>query len=472
MMRSMFSGVSGLRVHQTRMDVIGHNIANVNTVGFKASRALFNEVFSQTLTNATGASDQTGRAGVNAMQVGLGSGVASIDTIMSRGTAQRTDNNFDLMVEGDGFFIVGDATGNFFTRNGSLHIDGDGGLAISNGMRVMGWQITDEWSAGNTTASDRFTVQRGPVQPLQLSPSQFTTGATATTGVSLRGNIQPTIRDNNPLLTTATTPKFFHDSLGNVHQVNVNLQLTDEGNAEYGVWRMTFTVPPGSQLPTQAPVPPATTSNILSNDITGVGASGFMYISFNTSGHLHGVGNTPANAMLETTHADHSTSMNFDFSGVGLVPAATIGNATGQINMNFSELRQLGNASQTVAIDNLNGRPSGTLEDLVIDGNGIVTAIYSNGDRAQLFQIPVAEFPNPAGLESVGGTMFRATANSGDFNNVGVDGRMQSGVLEMSNVDLSAEFTDMIVTQRGFQANSRVISTSDELLVELVNLRR
>jgi flagellar hook protein FlgE len=203
----MFSGVSGLRVHQTRMDVIGNNIANVNTIGYKSQRVTFNEVFSQTLQSASSASDETGRGGLNPMQVGLGVNISSIDMLMTQGAAQRTDSPFDLMINGEGFIVVGDASGKYFTRAGALKQDDEGNLIIPNGMKVMGWAASE----------DGKEIKRGEVAALKLNdPKLRTTAPATTTKASLAGNI-------NTADSPVSTQVKMYDSLGNFYTTNVYL---------------------------------------------------------------------------------------------------------------------------------------------------------------------------------------------------------------------------------------------------------
>ena len=500
MMRSMFSAVSGLAVHQTRMDVIANNISNVNTVGFKSSRALFADVFSQTVQGATGANiEQTGRGGVNAMQIGMGAQVASIDRIMTQGAAQRTDHAFDLMVEGDGFFIVGDATGTYFTRNGAVRPDAFGNLTISNGMRLMGWQVNGPHSDPPVDPGEWGEVVRAQVGGLSLTPRMQTIGAIPTSSIEWGGNIVPegrwsaeipagavttvappaaaTAENPNPPWTVSwpadaaagieagsanwisppvETSLNLYDAIGNRHTFRVIKELIPAGADDVTIWNVS--------------IPELQVDN---NEFA---------LAFGPNGQLMGVLNehvagliTLAGGPPPTLPAAWSTA---PIQPVQLVnaalPSPTVPAAAfaSPITMNFNGLTQFGSTRQNPVATDMNGRSTGDLTDLSIGQDGTVMGLYSNGTIVPLFQIPLAEFVNPAGLESVGGSLFRATINSGAFNGQGEDGIMRGGVLEMSNVDISSEFTDMIITQRGFQSNSRTISTSSEMLQELVNLGR
>jgi flagellar hook protein FlgE len=434
MMRSMFSGVSGLRVHQTKMDVIANNISNVNTVGYKSSRVTFNEVFSQTLEGASGPSDVRNRGGTNPMQIGLGVNVASMDKLMTTGAAQRTDNPLDLMIQGDGFFVVGDVTGQYFTRAGNFIEDKQGFLSM-NGLKLMGWD-----SVWNDPAKD-FVIQRMTVQPLQITEQKEYMDPSSTTMVTLSGNINP---NTDPMIQRGVS---FYDSVGAKYLMDVVLTYTGSTPADT-TWTVSFPVP--EMYPNGDRTQPRPITQIAPFPIT-----------FDTDGHLLTVNGNPAASNI------------FNVAPTApLVPAATLGNGTGDIVLDFSGLNQFVNENTNALADNRDGSAPGHLTGLSVGTDGKLTGRYSNGLARLLGQIPLAVFKNPAGLEKMGNNLFTGTPNSGTFDGVGTDGRLQGGVLEMSNVDLSQEFTEMITTQRGFQANSRIISASDQMLQELVNLIR
>jgi flagellar hook protein FlgE len=443
----MFSGVSGLRVHQTRMDVIGNNIANVNTIGYKSQRVTFNEVFSQTLQSASSASDETGRGGLNPMQVGLGVNISSIDMLMTQGAAQRTDNPFDLMINGEGFIVVGDASGKYFTRAGALRQDDEGNLIIPNGMKVMGWPASD----------DGKEIKRGEVTALKLNDAKFkTTPPETTAATSISGNLNT---NDTPIPTQIK----MYDSLGNLYTMNMYLRYS----GATGEW---------SASSDEA----GTSTDITLTDQNGnIFETGETFtspaIKFDTSGKLD-MGTDPTLVdlfdQIDLTAIDPK-----DKNGVVLerVPAK-IGGTNG-VSLDFSGLTQYAaktNVDSKVGDSNGKnaGKAAGKMSGYDVGADGKITAYYDNGDRRLLGQVVVAQFDNPAGLEKTGDNLYRATANSGDFDNIGKVGNFQAGVLEMSNVDLSKEFTEMIVTQRGFQANSRIITVSDEMLTELTNLKR
>ena len=435
MMRSMFSGVSGLKVHQTRMDVIGNNIANVNTVGYKSQRVTFSDVFSQTISGATSASDDTGRGGMNAMQVGLGVSVSSIDMLMTQGAAQRTDNPFDLMIDGDGFMVVGDSSGRYYTRAGALRLDDSGNLVIPNGMKVQGW-LADE--QGNINAQE--------VQDINLfDPKYQATNPTATTKAQISGNLQSTSKKEEVSIS-------FYDSLGNYYTIPYKLERKSTGTAPNitytaNEWTLSPVAEDGKYYMTDAK---GEKTPIKFDTTTGID------VKFGTDGKL--TADSAKSFELEIKPADGTTL------------GGTFGD-NGKIKVDFSSLTQYATKS-TATGKQTNGNAAGTLSGYSIGNDGIITATYTNGDIRNIAQVVLANFDNPAGLEKVGDNLYAATSNSGEFDGIGNAGTFNTGVLEMSNVDLSAEFTDMIVTQRGFQANSRIITVSDEMLQELTNLKR
>lgn len=500
MMRSMYSGVSGLRVHQTKMDVIGNNIANVNTIGFKSQRVNFNEVFSQTIQNSTGASEATGRGGRNAMQVGLGVNVSSIDTLMTQGAAQRTDNPFDLMIDGEGFIIVGDGAGKYFTRAGALRQDDNGNLVIPNGMKVMGWGTDPEGKK----------IVQGEVGPISLGdPQNKTSPPETTTLAQISGNL-----DKNAAMPIPVNQKIY-DSLGNAYTVKYEFTYKDAetrnvvdaaGNPVLGTdgKPVTETIPARWEIEVPTKTIDGKEMMILTdtnnNQIavpsffnvkevddnsttppTKVKKSQPLEIRFNENGSIiKNEGETEKSFTLDPINLndaytyDDKNPANSKPQGINAVIGGQLGadgKLTGSIKVDISDLTQFASKT-TVEPKTVNGKTSGTITGFDVAGDGKITAYYNNGATKLLGQICLAQFENPAGLEKVGDNLFKATANSGDFDNIGTAGNFQAGVLEMSNVDLSREFTDMITTQRGFQANSRIISVSDEMLQELVNLKR
>ena len=404
MLRSLFAGVSGLRNHQVRMDVIGNNIANVNTVGFKASRVNFAEMLSQTIRGAQAPSEA--RGGTNAVQVGLGVQVGSVDTLFTQGNLQYTGNLTDLAIQGDGFLVVGDGLRQFYTRDGAIVLDSQGALVhASSGMRLMGWPA-DAAGAVDTA---------GPLAPLTI-PVGSQIPPRATTLAQFGGNLNAGAALGDRWTTTVTV----FDSLGNPLELVVEFE-----KAGTNAWDWT--------------------ARYEGTDVgTGV-------VTFLDSGVVDTGG---------------TASLSFD-PGTGAAPLG--------LTLDFAALTQYGCAS-TVALRSQDGYATGSLESFSIDGNGVITGLYSNGRTQTIGQVALVLFTNPGGLMKAGSNLYAESSNSGPaaVGEAGTGGRgsLTAGALEMSNVDLAQEFTNMITAQRGFQANARVITTSDELLQELISLRR
>lgn len=487
MMRSLYSGVSGLKVHQTKMDVIGNNIANVNTIGFKASTVQFSDVFYQTTQSASGANALTGMAGMNAKQIGLGTTLSSISASMStQGGAQRTDNATDIMITGNAFFVVNNGNGNYFTKNGSFTIDGSGYLATESGYYVMGWSPDPE----NPNKIKQDTVNKIAIQ----TPENSTTPPEATTDVTLKGNIDKT--DSNLAGDGYIISSEFYDNLGNAY--TAKFKLTTAGTAtglnQYKMALAGITDKDGK----------AVTSALIGNvkfgnddytiDANGVitgtaitdpkAATASLYFDANTGAFVSSSPNATA-PTLPITPATQIDNLDMTITaGVPTTGTETLFGDAGVIKYDVSSITQYSTtgacsiSSSKGSLENTGaGKKVGNLSGISIQTDGKIYGSYDNGTSKLLGQIAVANFANPAGLESIGGSLFAATQNSGEFDGKGKDvsedgGKFSTGVLEMSNVDLSSEFTNMITTQRGFQANSRIITTSDTLLDELINLKR
>lgn len=462
MMRSMFSGVSGLKAHQTRMDVIGNNVANVNTVGFKSGRVTFQEIFSQTLRGAGAPDTTTGRGGTNPMQVGLGLGVGAVDTIMTRGSVQRTDNPTDLSIEGEGFFIVkgGSADTFKFTRAGNFGLDKQGNLVTGSGMNVYGWHDYDLETGEFKTENEMVPLNiysGGPIQNKRIIPPAASTKMTVSgnlySGAMSRVDYNTATNSSEVVPTTVAAAKTLmqkiedeqegstfkvpitvYDKLGEAH--TVDLSFIKDGN-----------------FVDTAPDPDENRSRWLVFADGDISTDPIGEVIFDQNGKFYSTDYTQITVQPSNTGTDAFT-VDIDLSGL-----------TCYANDN--------SASATA-----DGYYAGNLVTFNIGSDGILTGIYSNGKQQPLGLIALAGFENPAGLQKVGDNLYIPTTNSGDFEGKGVKagsggvGTLSPGTLEMSNVDLSREFTDMIVTQRGFQANSRIITTSDEMLQELVSLKR
>jgi flagellar hook protein FlgE len=409
MLRSMFSAISGLRAHQVMMDEIGNNIANVNTVGYKSGRVNFQDILSQTFRGAS--ASQNGLGSINPAQVGLGVTVAGIDVIMTQGNLQSTGRNTDMAIQGDGFFVLSDGSRQFFTRDGSFDI-GLGGELINpaSGMEVQGWNAD---SAGNI---DTTTAVTNVVIPLGTR-----TTALASSTATLTGNLDAAAAVGD----TASTTLTIVDSLGVTHSVKVTYTKT---GANAWSWA-------ASTDPTDADASTASTGTI----------------AFNSDGTFASSTGSP----IGLTLTNGATSP-LDVAAV--MDAMTGYQGTSTIN------------------GQVDGFTSGTLITFTIGSGGDITGVFSNGQTQLLGQIAMGSFVNPGGLLRQGQNLYASSSASGTpaigVPGSGGRGTVTTGSLEMSNVDLATQFTSMITAERGFQANGKVITTSDEMLQDLVNLKR
>jgi flagellar hook protein FlgE len=468
MMRSLFSGVSGLKTHQTKMDVIGNNIANVNTVGYKSQSVTFQDVMYQTTQSASGANATTGVGGTNAKQIGLGVTTGAISTnITTAGATQTTNNPFDVKITGNSFFVVNDGTQNYFTKSGNFTVDGTGNLVMSTtGYNVMGWQVG--------TNGD---IVKSTVSPLKVMATENLTSDPVATTKAEFGGIVDTADTGINASAGKTLNLAFYDALGysyngsfSLHNAS-NLSATS-GGAKYGDGYFYLALDDVTDTATKASVLTSSGASF------GSGATPLPLYDGTTN-----VSDT--NAILVQYNASTGKLTQVGATAGALTADITFGQAKfSTITVDLSSSKMSGNGGvATVAMEKGDenskgaGRKLGAMTGLSIDKNGKIFGSYNNGDEKLLGQIAVAEFANASGLEKNGENVYAATLNSGDFDGIGVDisansGSMATGVLEMSNVDLSSEFTEMITTQRGFQANSRIITVSDTLIEELVNLKR
>jgi flagellar hook protein FlgE len=399
-LRSLFSGITGLRQHQTLMDVVSNNISNVNTTGFKASSVVFEDTLSQVIKNAT--APGTGLGGMNPAQVGLGVQLGGISTNFGQGSAQNTGKPTDLMVQGDGFFVVQNGTQQAYTRAGAFNFDTDGKLVNSEGMVVQGWMPAAIGGPLNTDA---------PLTGIKL-PSGTQIPPTASSKITAGGNIEA--GTTTPLTLGAVA----YDKTGGKHALTITL------------------------------TPNGTAFDVNATDATDPATT----VSAGTLQFVAGGAYDPASTAATITTAD-GTAITLDLSGV----------------------TQFG-GPKTLALGSVDGFPSGTLQQFQINLDGGVMGIFSNSQKILVGKIALANFNNPSGMNKIGATAFVSTVNSGlpQIGEAGTGGRGQllGSALEMSNVDLAQEFTNMIIAQRGFQANSRVITTSDQMLQDLVDLKR
>lgn len=451
MMRSLYSGVAGLKTHQTRMDVIGNNIANVNTTAYKSQSMTFSDLMYQTTQAASGANPTTGVGGTNARQIGLGAKTSAIKTaITTQGASQTTNDPFDIMITGDSFFIVNNGQNNYFTRDGSFYVDGAGNLAMtSTGYNVMGWQVDP---------NDASAIKQDTVSALRVMTTEnMTYPPEATKSARISGII-----DKNDTNVNAAAGKImnleFYDNQGYKYTAKLSVHSTTTDG--------TFTVQLDDILDSKGKTVLADKTKA-SLQQKGANLTD-TFLEFNTTnGSFKNVGTAGGTESTLTLHFD-----------TGTFPSFT------DITIDFSKCSNLNNnGSSTVspirgdAKGNGAGRKVGKMSGIEIQKDGMIYANYDNGCSRLLGQIAVATFANASGLAKEGDNLYSATQNSGDFDGIGTDittggGYMNTGVLEMSNVDLSSEFTEMITTQRGFQANSRIITVSDTLLEELTNLKR
>lgn len=472
MMRSLYAGVSGLQNHQVRMDVVGNNISNVNTTGFKRGRVNFQDLISQMRQGPSRPGERVG--GVNPQQVGLGMQVATIDTIFTQGSLQTTGVKSDLAIQGEGFFVQRNGEEFVYSRAGAFNLDAEGFLVNpANGMRVQGWQATqiDGQSVINASAA---------VSDLQI-PIGGKDPAQATTLVELASNVDK----NTPLIPAAgataqqiqdgtwTVEYEIFDSFGNNHLLRVDFVRNPAAENQ---WIGTVQINPDADV--------ATNQQVAVGGVDAADGQTFI-VEFGNDGTLVSVQNAEGGidnqdeVILDVTFDVPRTSIPLD-PDTGL--PTVDGPVTQEFQVNLGRvgafvdsMTQFASESST-KIFRQNGFGMGYLEDFRIDSQGVISGVYSNGNNRELGQIALATFTNPGGLEKEGDTAFRESVNSGTANigTVGVAGKgtIVAGTLEMSNVDLAEQFTDMIVTQRGFQANSRTIQTSDQMLQEVLTLKR
>lgn len=551
MLRSMYSAVSGLKTHQTRMDVIGNNIANVNTVAFKSSSVTFSDILYQTTSNASGANATTGTGGVNAKQIGLGTTAAATKvSITSAGASETTGNPFDIRLtdkNSTNFFIVNNGSENVFTRSGSFYVDGSGNLCMSStGYTVMGWQVDettgeirkDTVSAlrimqeKNLTSAPEATTQATIAGVLDENDTDVKNDAGRVMNLNFYDNLGYQYTAKFAIKSTGTDGKYTVELTSvldsNNQNITANLSKQDmakifgnyNADAKLGEYVLTkdYEYDSASNSYTNKTTGEKfQINNATDKSTTFVGDKGSKV---SITEIFSGITTTIANNIKNNTNnykvafdakTGHATltgeqtsyDLEFDTSSgkfksiggenpsvmlnMGALSSGLINNNRNfqNITVDFSQCLNYENGGKsTIGADagatdgkTGKGRKLGAMTGISIDTSGRIYGTYDNGNTELLGQIAVAQFSNASGLEKVGESCYRTTLNSGEFDGIGVEisadgSSMTTGELEMSNVDLSSEFTSMITTQRGFQANSRVITTSDTLLEELVNLKR
>lgn len=548
MMRSMYSAVSGLKTHQTRMDVIGNNIANVNTVAFKSSSVTFSDILYQTTSNASGANATTGTGGVNAKQIGLGTTAAATKvSITSAGASETTGNPFDIRLtdkNSTNFFIVNNGSENVFTRSGSFYVDGSGNLCMSStGYTVMGWQVDettgeirkDTVSAlrimqeKNLTSAPEATTQATIAGVLDENDTDVKNDAGRVMNLNFYDNLGYQYTAKFAIKATGTDGKYTVELTSVLDSNNKNIiadldkqqiaQIFGNYNAnatlgQYGLAKgctydaatkqyekdgKKYQVSADSTVFQEVGKPTNTVSiteifsgitTTMANDIKDKTSK--TNVEFDAAtGHATVKGEKTSYDLVFDTSTGKFASIGGDTPSTMLnmsVLSSGLLNNNGNfqnITVDFSQCLNYENGGKSTigadagATDGTTGkgRKLGAMTGIFIDTSGRIYGTYDNGNTELLGQIAVAQFSNASGLEKVGESCYRTTLNSGEFDGIGVEisadgSSMTTGELEMSNVDLSSEFTSMITTQRGFQANSRVITTSDTLLEELVNLKR
>ena len=538
MMRSMYASVSGLKVHQTMMDVLGNNISNINTVGFKGSRPTFKQMLTQTQKGATSPNEEKGKGGTNPVQIGLGVSMGSVDTDMSSGNLKPTGKKTDVAIQGDGFFVVNNGEENCFSRAGSLSFDKNGYLYSStSGFRIQGWKANEKGNFSNMTPDN--------IKDITLDNSME---PEATTEINYGGNLDSATVDKFNMITS----KFKTEDGGGNKLTDVQVELSQGPNFhEYK-----FTLTPtesgiqidgndsytgyitlnkkGDEIDSVYTDPDKTGTDLTGSSLnvdggtdsimmpaSGDDSEGKIFTSSNnTSETVKGSYEQTAETSIVTDVFDikgkkHTVNIDLEKNGENkwvikennievskadpngswlggsdheilfekgkIVDGETVKlnldpyNAqTQEVTLDFSKLTQFA-GSMTADFNTVDGYAQGSLQNIAVDEQGNVNGSFDNGQKKALAKIALASFKNPSGLQKEGG-VFKVSNNSG-LARIGVPGtkgrgKLAPGTLEMSNVDLSEQFTKMITAQRGFQANSKLISTSDQMMQQLVNLRR
>ncbi len=433
MMRALFSAISGMRNHMSFMDVVGNNIANVNTTAYKSSQVTFQDMLGQTIRGAS--SPQNGRGGTNPAQIGLGMQLGGISNIMSQGSLQSTGKLTDFAVQGDGFFVVNDGTRNYYTRDGSFDIDVAGNLVNPNtGLKVQGWMA----DATGTVATDTPTVAIKIPFGTQVSAKPTADAAASTPpvyGIVMAGNLDSGLPDAAPdnVVTSTVTA---YDSLGNAHTIKLDFTKTAANT-----WDVTANFD----------------DDDADTDLNNDALTGAQTLAFTADGQI-----------------DTATATN------GLITMSLPGMGTGATDpltftIDMRSFTQFAGSSQVTPQTNT-GAPAGALVSFAVGPSGEVSGIYSNGSTQRIGQLALASFANSGGLQRSGQNLWSTSAASGDAligtPNANGRGSVSTGTLETSNVDLAQQFTNVIIAQRGFQSSSRVITASDQMLQDLVNIIR
>lgn len=463
MMRSLYSGVSGLQNHQTRMDVIGNNISNVNTTGFKRGRVNFQDMISQQVGGAAKPTEELG--GVNPKDVGLGMTIATIEQIFSQGNLQTTGVSTDVAIQGNGFFILKDGDESFYTRNGQFGLDSNGTLVNpANGQRVQGWMARDlngEQIVQTAATPTDLVVPVGSKDPAKATENVlFACNLNKNTPEILEGASESDIAKG-----TWGTEQKIYDSFGNEHLLSVSFtKVPGVANS----WQATVNVDADNADFTQTRVGLGTTDGVQNTFIVNFDNYGQLASVEDSSGNIS---NQEGEIILQTSFT--VPEANADENGNPYRQTFNIN--LGTIGSMKNTITQSASKSTTKAYSQ-DGYTLGYLDNFKIDSSGTITGVYSNGTNRVIGQLALATFANDRGLEKAGNNTYVETNNSGQANigesGIAGKGSLLAGALEMSNVDLSEQMTDMIVTQRGFQSNAKTIQTADTLLETVLSLKR
>ncbi len=463
MMRSLYAGVSGMQNHQTRMDVIGNNISNVNTTGFKRGRVNFQDMISQQTAGAAAPTEQIG--GVNPKEIGLGMTIASVDTIFNQGNLQTTGVSTDLAIQGNGFFVLKNGEQTFYSRAGTFGVDMDGTLVNpASGMKVQGWmaqELNGEMVINTAGTTEDLIIPIGSKDPAKATQNvDFACNLNKNTPLIAEGASEADI-----VKATWGTETKIYDSFGNEHMLSVSFTRVPGTDNQ---WTATVNVDAENAAETQTRVGLGGTDG-MENTFT---------VTFDNYGRLASVIDSAGN--VSNPEGEIAIAASFTVPGAnpdedGNPLRQTLNINVGTIGSMKNTITQSASSSSTKAFYQ-DGYTMGYLDNFKIDASGIITGVYSNGTTRSIGQIAMASFTNQGGLEKAGNNTYMASNNSGlaNISTSGIAGKgtMLSGALEMSNVDLTEQMTDMIVTQRGFQANSKTIQTADTLLDTVLNLKR
>ncbi len=439
MLQALLAGVASIKAQQTRMNVIGNNLANVNTTSYKGSRVTFQDMLAQTIR---GASKPSGtRGGTNPIQFGLGVLISGTDMNNEQGSLNATNRPTDLAIQGNGYFMVSNGSNMSYTRDGAFDLDAAGTvIQRATGERVIGWPADNFGAIDSSTpltGSSYLTVPQGSLNAVQATTLAFVSG-----NLNAAAEMGPPPVGAPPAESWSTTARIY-DAVGGPHDITITFTNRQDGSAGH---TLDGTPPAGAVDSWQWSAKEGSTA------VGAWNSAGNEPLFFDANGH----------------------NLNPSALGKIIVPAST-GTTALPLSLDFSKIGQLKTDTQ-VQVSDQNGFPPGSLQSFSVGSDGVISGLFTNGLSRALGQIAMANFPNPGGLERVGSNLFQSTDNSGipivGAPKTGGLGSLNSGFLEQSNVDISTEFTDLIITQRGFQANTKVVTTVDEMLQDLLSIKR